>query len=365
MEDTGIGISRTDLGRLFVEFQQLDASTAKKYQGTGLGLALTKRIVEAQGGQVGVHSTVDKGSTFFALLPRVFSGQAVPATLLIPESNGRNGDDNGKLNAPKLLVIEDDSNDRNWLTDSLTRAGYDVECVTTGSEAILRCQEQKYDGITLDFFLPDMTGRDILRAIHTGGRNQQTPVILVTVATDKGLAAGFTVHDILAKPARADELFQSLDRAGLKQRKLGSNKVLVVDDDVSVLKTLEVCLREQGYEPICMLHGSRALEAVERHRPQAVVLDLIMPTMDGFQFLAHLRASAAGRYLPVIIFTSKDLGVEEQTCLRTLAQGTVSKSQGNVELLQQLRAHLSRPNGAASAAAKSVLPPEKEYANAC
>jgi DNA-binding response OmpR family regulator/anti-sigma regulatory factor (Ser/Thr protein kinase) len=299
VEDTGIGIKAADLGRLFTEFQQMDSSTAKKYQGTGLGLALIKRIVEAQGSQVGVRSTVEKGSTFFAVLPRVFRKTSVPATLLVDEPGKTNSHRNGHLHTNRLLVIEDDSNDRAWLTNALTQQGYHVESAATGSEAVLLCQEKNYRAITLDFFLPDMTGRDVLGAIRMGGRNQ-TPVILLSVAKDKQLVAGFKVHDILSKPFSADELFKSLEHAGVKPR--GPNKVLVVDDDPAVLTTLEIRLREHGYEPICVPDGAGALEAVEVHRPNAIVLDLFMPIMDGFQVIDHLRASSVGRSLPVIVF---------------------------------------------------------------
>jgi CheY-like chemotaxis protein/anti-sigma regulatory factor (Ser/Thr protein kinase) len=358
VEDTGIGIKALDLGRLFTEFQQLDSSIAKKYQGTGLGLALIKRIVEAQGGQVGVRSTVDKGSTFFAVLPRVFSKTSVPVTQLVDGPSKRNGLSNGHFPANKVLVIEDDAIDRAWLTNALSQQGYQVESAATGSEAVLLCQEQNYRAITLDFFLPDMTGREVLAAIRMGGRNQQTPVILLSVAKDKQLLAGFKVHGILSKPFSADELFTSLEHAGVKPRG-PINKVLVVDDDPAVLKTLEIRLRDQGYEPICVPDGAAALEAVELHRPNAIVLDLFMPIMDGFQVIDRLRASSVGRDLPVIVFTNKDLSAGEQTRLRGLAQGTVLKSGGEGNLLQELKAIMARPNGTCPAAGEPTS--EKEH----
>jgi CheY-like chemotaxis protein/anti-sigma regulatory factor (Ser/Thr protein kinase) len=363
VDDTGIGIKAEDLGRLFTEFQQLDSSTAKKYQGTGLGLALIKRIVEAQGGHVGVRSTVDKGSIFFAVLPLVFSKTSVPTTLLVDEPNKSNGTTNSKLQSQKLLVIEDEPNDRTWLTNVLSQQGYLVESAVTGSEAILRCQEQNYRAITLDFFLPDMTGRDVLRAIRAGGRNQQTPVILLTVATDKGLVAGFKVHDILSKPLATDELFSSLEHAGVSPR-MPNNKVGVVDDDASILKMLEIRLSEQGYEPICVPDGAQALEAVEIHRPHVIVLDLFMPNMDGFEVIDRLRASSVGCHVPVIVFTNKDLSAEERTRLRELTQGTAMKSGGEANLLRELATIMARPDGDSPAVVEPAVPQEMEYADA-
>jgi CheY-like chemotaxis protein len=281
-------------------------------------------------------------------------------TLLVDEPSKRNGHSKSNLYAPKLLVIEDNAKDRAWLTHILTQHGFDIESAETGSEAILRCQEQNFSAITLDFFLPDMTGRDVLGAIRTGGRNQQTPVILLTVATDKGLVAGFQVQDILSKPLAPDELLASLEHAGVKPR-TPTNKVLVVDDDSSILKTLEIRLREQGYEPICVPDGAGALEAVELHHPNAIVLDLFMPEMDGFEVIDRLRASPAGRDVPVIIFTNKDLNAEDRRRLHGLAQGTILKSGGEGNLLQELQAIMARPNGNYQAARERTS--EMEHAN--
>jgi CheY-like chemotaxis protein len=306
---------------------------------------------------------VDKGSIFFAVLPLVFSKTSVPMTLLVDEPNKSDGITNSKLQSQKLLVIEDEPNDRTWLTSVLSKQGYLVESAVTGSEAILRCQEQNYRAITLDFFLPDMTGRDVLRAIRAGGRNQQTPVILLTVATDKGLVAGFKVHDILSKPLATDELFTSLEHAGVSPR-MPNNKVLVVDDDASILKMLEIRLREQGYEPICVPDGAQALEAVEIHRPHVIVLDLFMPNMDGFEVIDRLRASSVGCHVPVIVFTNKDLSAEERTRLRALTQGTAMKSGGEVNLLRELAAIMARPDGDSPAVVEPAVPQEMEYADA-
>ncbi|HTV19709.1 MAG TPA: ATP-binding protein, partial [Polyangiaceae bacterium] len=159
VEDTGIGIANEDIGRLFVDFQQLEGGATKKHAGTGLGLALTKRIVEAQGGTVGVKSVVGRGSQFFALLPlrAPMSGLSIDGT---PAQYGLRND------AAAVLVIEDDARDRALLIQTLTRAGYGVEAVATGRQAIVSCNERVFDAITLDLLLPDMTGLDVLHRIR-------------------------------------------------------------------------------------------------------------------------------------------------------------------------------------------------------
>src|SRR5207244_2431044 len=159
--------------KLFVAFQQLDASTAKKYAGTGLGLALTKRIVEAQGGRVGVQSRPGEGSTFFAVLPRSGGG----GTEAEPKASAEAGSTSA---LPRVLIIEDDLRDQEWLVQTLSRVGYAVECVTTGAAAIARARELAFDAITLDLLLPDIGGQDVLRAIRAEGPNRRTPVIVAT-----------------------------------------------------------------------------------------------------------------------------------------------------------------------------------------
>jgi CheY-like chemotaxis protein len=206
VEDTGIGIKPEDLGRLFVEFQQLDASTAKQYPGTGLGLVLTKRIVESQGGQVGVRSVPGQGSVFFARLPRIARGSA-EAVVEPPEPAP------APEGAPLVLIVEDDPDDRRWLRHSLTRAGYAVEWVAGGLHAIERVRGQRYDAITVDLLLPDVSGRDVLQAIRTEGPNAATPVIVVTVVADQGVGAGFQVSEFLVKPVEAGALVDAVRRA--------------------------------------------------------------------------------------------------------------------------------------------------------
>jgi PAS domain S-box-containing protein len=213
VEDTGPGIRLEDQKRLFVEFQQLDAGAAKQHPGTGLGLALTRRIVEAQGGRVGVRSAPGEGSAFFAVLPRTpkpaAGAGAGPAPGPAPAP---------RPGAPQVLVVDDDPKDRAWLVRALGLAGYAVESAETGADAIERVRAQRFDAITLDLLLPDMSGLDVLRELRAGGLSADVPVIVVTVVTEKGVAAGFRVDDVLTKPVRAEDLIASLTRAGVPPR---------------------------------------------------------------------------------------------------------------------------------------------------
>jgi len=332
VEDHGIGIKAEDMNRLFVEFQQLDASTAKKYPGTGLGLALTKRIVEAQGGRVGARSTPGKGSVFFAVLPRA-AVSPVPAS-----GESRSAASPG---APRLLVIEDDPEDRAWIVGTLTDVGYAVEAAGTAAEALTRCKGARYDAITLDLLLPDQHGRDLLQAIRADGTNRATPVIVVTVVPEQGVAAGFQVDDILAKPVGPADLVGALQRVKIEPDQDGV--VLLVDDDEVGSKLAVRALDEAGYRTTWASGAEDAMRSIKSHAPAAVILDLLMPGLDGYEFLRRFRATAPGRKTPVVVWTVKDLTHKERERLQATAQGVVLKGDGTAALLAELNAFVPVP----------------------
>src|SRR5713101_4215982 len=337
VHDTGSGIQPADLARLFVEFQQLDAGAAKKHAGTGLGLALTKRIVEAQGGSVGVRSTPGTGSVFHAVLPRLAKGEARPAVARKVASR--------KEGAPEILVIEDNAADQALIVEALSAAGFSVETAATGAQALARFRERSFDALTLDLILPDMSGVDLLARIRAEARNADVPVVVLTVVAEQGAVAGFTVTDVLAKPIDTAALLGSLRRAGVVPERHGA--VLVVDDDPGCLKLMQATLGRSGYDTICREDAEAALQAAAESRPIAVVLDLIMPRVDGFEFLERFRKMEAGRRTPVIVWTVKDLSAHDHARLRETAHAVVAKgSDGAASLLRELNAFL--PRGQAS-----------------
>jgi PAS domain S-box-containing protein len=326
VEDTGIGIKPNDLDRLFLEFEQLDFSPAKKFSGTGLGLALTKRLVEAQQGMVGVNSTLGQGSLFYAVLPWVSdfgeimdqeeSAVTRPAT-------------------PLILVVEDDAKDRGWLALELSKAGYTVETVATGAEALAHCREKRFDAIMLDMMLPDMSGRAVLGGIRERGLNIETPVIIVTVLAHKGIWIGYEVKEILAKPVSSGEILRALRGCGVEPTR--RQPILVVDDDQSALKIADKTLRELGYRPVCSQDVASALRAASTEHPAAVVLDLVMPQINGFEFLQRFRKTREGRRTPVIVWTGKELSDAERRHLESTADSIVVKSDMTDELLRELK----------------------------
>jgi PAS domain S-box-containing protein len=323
VEDTGIGIAPEDQKRLFVEFQQLDSTMAKKHAGTGLGLALTKRIVEAQGGQVGVQSSVGKGSVFFAVLPKM------PRSPAHETADSRSG-------ASTVLVVDDNDADRAWLVNKLTSSGYAVEVVVNGEQAISRCRERRFSAVLLDLLLPDMNGWEVFKAIRGANLNKATPVIVVTIVADKNAGAAYPIQDYLLKPVSIETLRGALERAGITPQ-MGHGPILVVDDDPKALRIMREHLDELGYRSILAESGAAAFKAADIEAPSAVILDLMMPEMDGFEFLEKFRASAGGSRTPVIIWTSKDLTREEASRLKLTTQALLRKEGSSQELAEQLR----------------------------
>lgn len=313
--DHGIGIAPADIARLFQEFQQLESGTAKRHQGTGLGLALTKRLVEAQGGTVGVNSEVGQGSRFYAVLPKV-TAQA-PQYEDAPQVPV--ADD-----ARCVLVVEDDPRDRNLLVRTLGEAGYRTQTAATGSSAIASCEVQTFDAVTLDLLLPDMTGLQVLQRIRQIERSRETPVLIVSVVAEQGVVRGFPVHDYLTKPIDSQALIRSLRLATSREE---GEVVLVIDDDPAARRLMEAALTSLGYPVACVDDGQAGIEFVSRTRPLGIVLDLLMPRMDGFEFLTRFRQTTAHDGVPVIVWTTKELTHSDRDKLKRFAQGTVVKGE--------------------------------------
>jgi PAS domain S-box-containing protein len=334
VQDTGIGISDADLPRLFIEFEQLDAGASKQHGGTGLGLALTKRLVEAQGGQVGVTSTAGSGSVFWARLPRVHMTDR-PAARSEPAI---------RQNGPAILVIEDDPADRAELVDALGAAGFDVEAVATGHAAVARCRDRAFAAVTLDLLLPDESGLEVLKQIREQGRNPAPRVVVVTVVAERHALAGHLVEDILPKPVDVTSLLTSLRRAGVAPGTSG--RVVVVDDDPAALKIAQSVLASAQLDVELHDNPFAALASVTKNPPRAIVLDLLMPEMDGLAFLDQLRQVDEGR-TPVIVWTAKDLSVAERTRLTDAAKAIVQKGPAGAGLVAELRMALAVSGDAA------------------
>ncbi|HWB80205.1 MAG TPA: PAS domain S-box protein [Nannocystaceae bacterium] len=334
--DTGIGIAADDIPRLFVEFQQLEGDARQRRLGTGLGLALTRRLVVAQGGEVGVKSEVGKGSVFHAVLPRrARVGTPLPPPRRFPAPHA---------SAPRVLVIEDDARDQELLVATLGEAGYSIETAASGAQALASCRARRFDAIVLDLLLPDIGGLQLLRRLRGEDPHRAVPVVVVTVVTEQGVAAGFAVHDVLPKPLDGDALIAALARAGVGAD-VGA-PILVVDDDEASRRLMNASLGQLGHVAQCVASGEAALASARETTPAAVVLDLMMPGMDGFQFLERFRGLASCRRVPVIVWTGKDLTAADHARLREFVQAVVPKGmRGAGAVVEELARFVRAANG--------------------
>ncbi len=312
VEDTGVGIAEADLGRLFVAFQQIDSGRAKPQGGTGLGLALTKRIVEAQGGSVGVRARPEGGSVFFATLPRRPAAYALPAL-------------NQKYDvSAAVLVVDGDIEQRRLLVSTLRDAGYDVEAVATCDDARAALTRRTYSAVVIDLLDGEPSSVELLvEAIHAREPGARVPVIALSLGSGGNTPAGFAVSDVLPKPVNSTELVAALKRAGVEP--ISGRPIVVIDDDAGSLKLMAATLSQLGHDSVCFASARAALSALGKVRPAAIVLDLIMPDMDGLGFLDRFRAWPENRDIPVMIWTVKDLSPDERASLHDTVSTIVQK----------------------------------------
>ena len=288
--------------RLFRAFTQADAATSRNYGGTGLGLAITKEFCRMLGGYVEVESEYGKGSSFKITLPRICPQPAA-------ELEGQRIDDQGR---PAVLIVDDESTTRDMIARALSDEGYRVITAAGGKEGLRLAKEMKPDAIILDVIMPDLDGWTVLGSLKQDTELCNIPVVLVTILGDRemGLALGAAEH--LTKPVDPAELKRVLSRVAGPD---GATDVLVVDDDQGTRQMLRRTLSREGWTVREAEDGAAGLEEVARAKPAVILLDLMMPRMDGFEMLTALRQNEATRDLPVVIVTSKDLTREERDWL--------------------------------------------------
>ncbi|MEO6281335.1 PAS domain S-box protein [Roseateles sp.] len=323
VQDSGIGIQAGDLARLFVEFQQLDDGLAKRHQGTGLGLSLTRRLVEAQGGRVGVYSEPGEGSCFYAVLPR----HAVPL-----DAEGE-GEGEPVADDARLLVALHAHPWRDHLARELTHAGFDTDTAASAAQVVQLTRVRHYSGLALDLALPDSPGLSMLADVRAAGASRDSPVKALGFGADTSAEVAFLVADVLTKPLDRAELERVL--APLRPAGGGRFTVLVVDDEASARDLMCESLAQVGVDAVAMDGGPAALDWLASHAASAVVLDLMMPGMDGFQVLHRLRGNSLLAGLPVVIWTAMTLTPEELARLAASAQVIAGK--GDAGSLGQVR----------------------------
>jgi PAS domain S-box-containing protein len=329
--DTGIGMTEEQLAKLFQRFQQADASTTRKFGGTGLGLSITKAFSTMLGGDIEVESTPGHGSTFTVRLPAAFGAHEAGGEAA--SASGGAGEEAAPANC--VLVVDDDPDARDLLTRFLEREGFIVRTAPDGRAGLEMARTLRPRAILLDVMMPGMDGWSVLSAMKADPDLAGTPVVMETFVSERGLAYSLGAADYLTKPIEWDQLKQVMDRFRPQDP---SGDVLVVEDDPDMRERLRAMLVRDGWQVAVAGNGREALDMVAVGTPSLVLLDLMMPEMDGFAFFKALRARPGGQAVPVVVLTAKDVTEEDRMRLQG-ADRVLSKSGTTLrDLADQLRA---------------------------
>jgi len=326
VSDTGIGMTPEQVGKLFQEFSQAEASTAKRYGGTGLGLAITRKLARMMGGDVTVASQPGQGSVFTVRLP---AGTDAPA-------NRAAADDSHPVDGGCILVIDDDDTARELLAEHLAAAGFVVETAASGLEGLRRAKELRPIGITLDLMMPGLDGWSVLAALRQDGELAEIPVIMVTILDEQRRAAALGAAGYLNKPIERSRLDRLLERFRAPAR---PTRVLMVDDDRDQRERMRGWLDGPQWIVQEAANGREALARLREGAPDVILLDLMMPDMDGFEVVAALQQEPAWRDVPVIVVTARDLDAADRERLNSGVQSVLLKETFRpADLVERIRA---------------------------
>jgi signal transduction histidine kinase/CheY-like chemotaxis protein len=338
VKDTGIGLTPEQLGKLFQAFVQADSSTSRKYGGTGLGLVISRRFCQMMGGDVTVTSEPGKGSIFTVRLPR----QMVDKDRPLVEAPAVKTATSSATPAPHtgepgviVLAIDDDPNALDLVQRGLGKEGFIVHVAASGEEGLRLAKELKPDVITLDVLMPGMDGWAVLRALKSDPDTENTPVIMMSMVDDKDMGYALGAADYLPKPFDRDRLVNLL---GKYRAANSGNPVLLVEDDETTREMVRRTLEGEGWLVTEAENGRVALECLEVQTPDLILLDLMMPEMDGFEFVSRLHQREEWRSIPVIVVTAKDLSTDDKQRLdghvkRIFQKGAFSRE----DLARQIR----------------------------
>jgi signal transduction histidine kinase/CheY-like chemotaxis protein len=348
VSDTGVGIRPEDQQMIFEEFRQAGETTRGVKEGTGLGLAITRRLVERQGGTIHVTSALGKGSCFNFTLPR---GRVVPELQpAILSAHDSCADVRGQGGKPLILVVDDESPARELLASYLETEGYDVASAGSGAEVIEKARQLRPNAITLDILMPGGSGFETLFKLKNTPDVSHIPVIVVSVVDQKQMGFTLGAAEYLVKPVQKSALLEAV-RKHVRPQAGTSNNILVVDDDRETLDLVSSILSSSGYTPHLANSGKEAFRLLSEIRMDAILLDLVMPEMDGFQVLSKIKENSALGAIPVFVVTAKDLTNEEVKLLHRQTCALFRKDGGwKTELLAEVRKAIGQSNLARSAA---------------
>jgi CheY-like chemotaxis protein len=331
VSDTGIGITPEQQAKIFEEFTQADSSTARQYGGTGLGLAITRKLARMMGGDVTLTSEAGKGSTFTVRLP---TSTEVSAGDPISTDRGRS------TRADCVLVIDDDATARELIADHLKAQGFCVVTAAGGVEGLKLAKELQPTAITLDVMMPDLDGWSVLAALRQNAELADIPVIMVTIVDEhrRGIALGAVGY--LTKPIDRERLHRLIRRFQAPTR---PTRVLMVEDDALQRERMLGWLERPQWIVREAADGREALNILREEKPDVILLDLMMPEMDGFEVVAALQKNADWQEIPVIVITSLDLNAKDRERLNSGVQSVLVKEKFRPEdLVERIRRLVQR-----------------------
>lgn len=330
VRDTGIGISAEDQKRLFTPFTQIDSTLARRYEGTGLGLSMVKRLTELHGGAVSLQSTPEAGSTFTVWLPwhakndvlssnlpaTAFSRESFVSLDSIPAVGGAQ---------PLALVVEDDNKAAELMRLQLESFGFRVVRVGSAESALDLAMADPPNLITLDIELPGMDGWEFLEHLKQLPQCAKVPVIIVSVVADRIRGLSLGADQVLQKPVSRQEFARALAALGFPDGE--RRTVLVVDDDPKAVQLLCAYLDPVGYRVVSAFGGKEGIEAARRQYPDLIVLDLMMPEISGFDVVEALKQDVALASIPIIVVTAKQISAEDRKRLNGDVRKVIEKSE--------------------------------------
>jgi signal transduction histidine kinase/CheY-like chemotaxis protein/HAMP domain-containing protein len=345
VKDDGIGIETKNLERVFEEFSQIDSSNSRKYKGTGLGLPIAKNYARLLGGNLTVQSEFGKGSTFTLILPPDYPkeksqkpGEEPSKEAVIVKEASTSGQVLAK-NVPEksiapasgilVLCIDDDAEVIDLLRRYLIPEGYSVRGIGSGEEGIRLAQELQPAVITLDIMMPEKDGWQVLRELKSNSATKDIPVIIHSIIENRPLALSLGALDVVTKPSEPRKVLSVVERAVRSK----NQPILVVDDNKDFTDSLRVMLETEGYRAIGMYSGENALKEMEKINPSLVLLDLLMPGVDGFTVLKKLRSQDRWKNLPIVILSGADINSEQRKILASLTQDFIEKGRFSKELI--------------------------------
>ncbi|MCX7681602.1 MAG: GAF domain-containing protein [Anaerolineae bacterium] len=337
VSDSGIGIPQDKLTTIFEEFTQVDGSSTRAVGGTGLGLAISRNFVEMHGGRIWAESTVGKGSTFYVALPI-----AGPSEAPKEEEEDIVTVEQPIPGAKTILCVDDDEGVITLFRRYLSKKGYQVIGLTRSTNVVERTLRIRPFAITLDVMMPEKDGWQVIQELKTNPHTRDIPVIICSIVSDKEYGLSLGASDYLVKPVLEEDLIAALER--LDKRKEGQQQVLIVDDHAPDRKLLRRMIETNDrYRVIEASGGREAIELIQRIRPDIIILDLMMPEVDGFAVLETIKANRATRSIPIIVVTAKDLTPEERDILNRGVAALLQKGLfGKQELLADVAAALER-----------------------